>query len=757
MRLLILFILLFALCHPVQALSMNVEGNYVDEEVKVTLDEEAFVIFRMNYGTPIYAEGSTAYFIPRVTGELYIEAIAGDERINKTISITQRQSGGGGGGTDYYTLPDGTFTVTANGKEYPVKWRTALGALEKASKILGFSYTVEKKSWGLYVKCIKSKCEKSDGDTSGWMYWVSGSIPGVASDEYEIKEGDVIIWYFSRSMDDTPDASPYKIKITVSTGYIVGVEPSWSSTSSASSSHGTYTTSTTPEKFSKSILLLPDVEKIVELGKITEKIDIVSITLKSNRSKQILLEVYEDSIISAPGKIYRCFSIHLSDSGIEGVIEFRVSKEWLNLCCNPDQIVLIKYRNGEHVELPTELVREDGEYYYYKSKLKSFSTFAIIAKWKGFPLNTTDDRILRALEWLRTIQNDDGGFSNPNEESDIAKTSWAVMALAAAGENPNEWVKNNTSPIDYIRNNLNESIGRMGTADYARTILALKAADENPRNFSGINLVDMLKSKIKSDGQIGDFIYTTIWGILALKACDEDVNKSVEWLKQQQNEDGGFAWATGEKSDYDDTAAAIQALISAREPKDSEVIKKALDYLKTGQNEDGGFRYFGTSASNAASDAWIIQALVAAGENPMEWKKNNVSVVDHLLSLQTEEGYFNYTSYQTSNPGYMTACAIMALLGKSHPVKAGEILDILEKTDDSIVIPAKTTISKQTKTVLEETTTPETTPFKEAGDVKITSEITSESQETSNTTHIILIAVLVLAVISTIAYIRMRR
>jgi hypothetical protein len=53
----------------------------------------------------------------------------------------------------------------------------------------------------------------------------------------------------------------------------------------------------------------------------------------------------------------------------------------------------------------------------------------------------------------------------------------------------------------------------------------------------------------------------------------------------------------------------------------------------------------------------------------MEWKKNNVSVVEHLLNLQAEDGYFKYTKYTTSNPIYMTACAIMALLGKPHPVK----------------------------------------------------------------------------------------
>ena len=157
-----------------------------------------------------------------------------------------------------------------------------------------------------------------------------------------------------------------------------------------------------------------------------------------------------------------------------------------------------------------------------------------------------------------------------------------------------------------------------------------------------------------------------------------------------QNEDGGFGWAVGAESDYDDTASAIQALIAGGVPRDSEVIKKALGYLKTGQNDDGGFRYFGNSASNSASDAWIIQGLVAAGENPMEWRKNNVSVVEHLLSLQTSEGYFKYTKYEVSNPCYMTSCAVMALLGKCHPIRLEGFVDINVSLNATTATPTPT-------------------------------------------------------------------
>ncbi|MEM2624370.1 MAG: hypothetical protein QW556_07135, partial [Archaeoglobaceae archaeon] len=67
------------------------------------------------------------------------------------------------------------------------------------------------------------------------------------------------------------------------------------------------------------------------------------------------------------------------------------------------------------------------------------------------------------------------------------------------------------------------------------------------------------------------------------------------------------------------------------------------------------------------------------GCEPREWKRNDASVVDHLLSLQVEKGYFKYTAYASDNPGYMTASAIMALLGKPFPVKP---LTEIEKTPE---------------------------------------------------------------------------
>jgi len=323
-----------------------------------------------------------------------------------------------------------------------------------------------------------------------------------------------------------------------------------------------------------------------------------------------------------------------------------------------------------------------------------------------YPLNQNDAEIKKALGYLRNLQNDDGGFSNLGEESAVSNTEWAIMAIAAAGEDPHDWKKNGHSPVDYLRENANNLTG---STDYERMILALVAAGENPRDFAGKDFVDELKEDyLEENGQFSDFTYTTIWGILALSSVEEDVSTSVRWLKGQQNDDGGFAWVPGEKSDYDDTAAAIEALIAAGENPDSTVMKEALEYLKNGQNSNGGFKYFGTSPSNAASDAWIIQAIVACGQNPKdkEWTKEGNNPVGHLLSLQQPDGSFNYTTYINSNPGYMTVCAIMALLGSPYPIKPQPQLQ-----PEQIVTP---TPAVTTTIISTSTPTPASTPLQPA-------------------------------------------
>jgi len=236
----------------------------------------------------------------------------------------------------------------------------------------------------------------------------------------------------------------------------------------------------------------------------------------------------------------------------------------------------------------------------------------------AFPLNASDEEVADAQEYLRSCQRDNGGFAEEGRETNPGTSWFATMAIIAAGEDPENWTVNGTSAADYWTSEEAESDG---TAEIARMVTLIVALGEDPRDFAGTDYMALIRERMGADGHFGDHIYTHYWGMFALVAAGENATLPAEWLKGQQNDDGGFGWTPGVESDPDDTAASIMALIAAGEPADSAPIQDALAYLDEEQMEDGGFNFGGTSTSNVASDAWVIQALAAAGEDPSQWEK----------------------------------------------------------------------------------------------------------------------------------------
>jgi len=74
------------------------------------------------------------------------------------------------------------------------KWGiTALGALEAT----GISYTTYP-TWPDFVNSISGQ---ACSGVAGWMYAVNGDSPMHMADKHPVKEGDKVIWWYSKSMD----------------------------------------------------------------------------------------------------------------------------------------------------------------------------------------------------------------------------------------------------------------------------------------------------------------------------------------------------------------------------------------------------------------------------------------------------------------------------------------------------------------------------------------------------------------------------
>ncbi|MFK8910853.1 prenyltransferase/squalene oxidase repeat-containing protein [Streptomyces sp. YS-3] len=166
--------------------------------------------------------------------------------------------------------------------------------------------------------------------------------------------------------------------------------------------------------------------------------------------------------------------------------------------------------------------------------------------------------------------------------------------------------------------------------------------------------------------------------------------QAVTWLTGQQCDTGGFASYRADAAkpcdaktvlDTNATAAAVQALVALGDHTDA--VKKGVSWLKTVQNEDGGWSYNPGGKSDANSTAVVIGALAAAGEKPADAKsaKGGKSPLDALLTFALPcdstpgAGAFAYQPDPKTAKLYAnadaSAAAVTAAYGKGLAATAG--------------------------------------------------------------------------------------
>jgi hypothetical protein len=276
----------------------------------------------------------------------------------------------------------------------------------------------------------------------------------------------------------------------------------------------------------------------------------------------------------------------------------------------------------------------------------------------------------KALDWLRAQQKDDGsfdaGFGHP-----AGVTCDAALAVVASGGDPATWSPGTGKPSisEYLAMSALEYA--VDSATTGKLIVTLAAVGYDAKEF-GNDWVAHLQSFNDGMGAYDPGSVGQAWAILALKAADETLPAdALSVLRSLQLETG--AWASAFGPDNDTVSYALQALIAAGEPANSEAIQKALAFFHEQQNDDGGFpaikpSEWGTD-SNANSTANVIMALLAVGENPAgeKWTKDGGNPFTALLGLQADDGRIEFQP-GVGEPLLSTVQAVPALLNKTLPL-----------------------------------------------------------------------------------------
>lgn len=300
---------------------------------------------------------------------------------------------------------------------------------------------------------------------------------------------------------------------------------------------------------------------------------------------------------------------------------------------------------------------------------------------------STDQRrsVKAATRWLIVeFQNDDGGFNllSPGANqapSTIPGTLDAILALAAGGYNSAAiFPGQENTPLDFLKG---DSAGLAAFASAnggqaGKVVLALTAAAVDPRDFEGVNYLNVLNGHLQPTGayDVSDSFKQAI-AILGIAATGEVVPESaITWLAEKQADNGSWDDGFGTAANPDTTAMAIMALLSAGLDPNDPIIEAAVDFLASSQQRDG-WEYGSGFGAGVNSTALVVQALTALGEDwysgSGSWVKDGQSPLQALMAFQDEDGPFQVDYGQgLVDDLFATVQAIPAASGKPFPLPA---------------------------------------------------------------------------------------
>lgn len=476
-------------------------------------------------------------------------------------------------------LFSGCDITDSTGIVHQITGPKAICALDQASSIGGFTYTVEDSDFGLYL----TEVAEIPADASNfWLYKVNGVSPFVGIDSYDLSPGDTILFYFA----------------------------SWP----------------------PPVMVNAD-RTAIQIGEtINFHITIFTGDWLDVKNKKLWLDQNTSYLSDQAGRV----SVTFQNAGEYSVF------------------------SGDEFNNP-------------ESNTLTIRVVDCFCKDKTPP---TADEVEEAKDkaegYLKDQQDEEGEIENQGT------SDWSALAFGSSDEDPETIKKDNGKSLqDSIKAGKDKLNPNLAT-DWARRILAILASGEDPRNFGGFNYLEKLLS-FYNHNQLGDpnLINDDIFGLLSLIGAGEDPNREaikaiINFIISHQNNDGSFGFSLSDPGSVDMTAAAIMALVAAKNANLTQnldsVFTLAKEYLLSTQYPDGGFPYSIGDPANAASTAWAIMALLALGIDPETLvTPYGCTPFSFLLSLQKIDGSFSWLPGTDGLP-LITAYVIPALNRKTWPI-----------------------------------------------------------------------------------------
>ena len=289
----------------------------------------------------------------------------------------------------------------------------------------------------------------------------------------------------------------------------------------------------------------------------------------------------------------------------------------------------------------------------------------------------------RALAWLATQQQPDGGFEVA--EFPGFETPEAVLAIAASATRNSPWsaalalraaqsVTNDKglTGLDYLDDFAEGAGDDAITGGVAAKLITLTAAPLclsatrfDPQGDGATNLVAIMDAAARDNGAYGEegVFSDTLYAALAHAALGRAVPaKTIEFIKAAQEDDGGwnFLGSPGDQGfdDIDTTALALQALIAAGVGMADAAVADGVSYLVGLQADDGSWG-FGDPNSTAVASLALHSANTEPANDPHAF----------LRAQQREDGRVASPNDSFGVNTYATTQSVRAMLEGSLPIR----------------------------------------------------------------------------------------
>lgn len=196
-----------------------------------------------------------------------------------------------------------------------------------------------------------------------------------------------------------------------------------------------------------------------------------------------------------------------------------------------------------------------------------------------------------------------------------------------------------------------------GTSDLARGLAAIVSI-RSGRADAGMK--QALISRQQPDGSFESNANLTAMATLALRGSAA-AGRAATWLADVQMPQGGFSASAGGPPDVDTTGLVAWAL--ARSGYE-EAATRAAAFVKGVQNPDGGFPAVSGGSSNAQSTGFGLLAIHSISGPPSgPPNTDGITPAHYLATLQRRDGAIDYAPGMRTTPVWVTAQAILGLIG----------------------------------------------------------------------------------------------